>query len=90
MSRSVDDTPEEVQLFIKKSQTPYILSKPIHGSQRIIERTAEGTTIALNLIINYELEQIILSFGDNVKVLSPISLVDKIKRRIADALKFYQ
>jgi predicted DNA-binding transcriptional regulator YafY len=90
VSRSIDDMPEEVRLFISKSQSPYILSKPIHGSQRIIDRTAEGTIIALNLIINYELEQVILSFGNNVKVLSPISLVNRIKNRITDASKLYQ
>lgn len=90
VSRSIEDTPEEVQLFVSKSQTPYILSKPIHGSQRIIERTSAGTIIALNLIINYELEQIILSFGDNVKVLSPTSLAERIKTRLNAASNFYK
>ena len=51
---------------------PYVVSKPIHGSQKTISPN-EGL-ISLDVIPNRELESIILSFGDDVEVLAPESL----------------
>lgn len=90
VSRNPGDEPQEVQLSISKNQLPYIVSKPLHGTQRMIEKLEDGAIIAINVILNYELEQTILSLGEHVKVLSPAILVDKIKKRISDAQKNYQ
>jgi hypothetical protein len=45
--------------------------------------------IRINVIINYELEMKILSFGEKVKVITPEKLVVKIKERIKQQLKNY-
>lgn len=90
VSRQINDTPQEVLLFVEKDTLPYVLTKPLHGSQRIVEKTETGAVIQINLIINFEFEQLILSFCDRLKVLSPDSLVDKIKLRFAKAMKKYQ
>ena len=90
VSRNPGDEPQEIQLFITKKQLPYIISKPLHGTQRMIEKSENGAIIAINVILNYELEQKILSFGEHVRVLSPANLRDKIKQRISEAQKNYQ
>ena len=63
---------EKVLLQFAPGRFPYIVSKPIHGSQKTISPN-EGL-ISLDVIPNRELESIILSFGDDVEVLAPESL----------------
>src|SRR5574344_74775 len=63
-----------VLLRISSSQMPYVESKPIHGSQRIIERNDDYSIVEIKVYNTYELKSIILSFGDNIEVISPESL----------------
>ncbi len=46
------------------------------------EQGASHTLISLDLIPNYELESMILSYGEGMEVLHPKSLRDKIKKKI--------
>lgn len=52
-----------------QSVLPYIVSKPMHGSQRIKENE-----IHLEVKINYELKALIRSFGNKLEVLEPAEL----------------
>ena len=67
-----DGKVEKVLLQFAPGRFPYIVSKPIHSSQKTISPN-EGL-ISLDIIPNRELESIILSFGDDVEVLAPESL----------------
>ena len=67
-----DGKVEKVILRFSTNRFPYVVSKPIHGSQKTISPN-EGL-ISLDVIPNRELESIILSFGDDVEVLAPESL----------------
>ncbi len=89
VSRELTDEPQEVQLWVSDTQLPYILSKPLHGTQRIIDKVENGSIISIKLILNYELEQTILGFGENVKVLRPEGLVKQITKRIRDLYSLY-
>ena len=75
-------------LQFSKRRFPYIVSKPIHGSQKTISPT-EGL-ISLDVIPNRELESIILSFGDDVEVLAPLSLRDAIATKIKNSSTKYE
>lgn len=75
---------EEVRLKVSPVMLPYIQSLPIHSSQSI-----DGDTITLHLIINPELENKIMSYGEHVEILSPPSLRNKIKERIMQSLSRY-
>lgn len=76
-------------LKISESLWPYIETKPIHGSQKIINRNEEYVDIELELILNYELESVILSHGEKIEVLEPLVLKYKIKSRIEEAFRNY-
>ncbi|MBS1651878.1 MAG: WYL domain-containing protein [Bacteroidetes bacterium] len=71
-----------IQLLFTPTEAPYILTKPIHGSQKKKELNKKGLLISVDLIPNIEFEKLILSFGENVKVISPKSFSNKIKNRI--------
>ena len=75
---------QNIKIQLSDNIIPYIISKPIHGSQKIL-----GNILTLELKINYELETLILSYGENMKVIEPPILVDKIKNRINKTSNFY-
>ena len=77
------EPPEEVVLFINRENAPYVLTKPIHHSQQLLENTVNGIIIQLQVQLNYELERVLLGFGDCLKVLKPARL----KRRIYDTAR---
>jgi len=45
--------------------------------------------VRINVIPNYELESLILSFGDNVKVLYPQKLKDRFKEKYLNSAGLY-
>ena len=73
---------ERVILKIDRQTWPYIETKPIHGSQKVIERAENYVMIALDLKINFELETLILSRGEAIEVISPEYLRNRIKERV--------
>ena len=83
--------PTLIQLWINKEQLPYTLSKPLHHSQKVIKRNDDGSaTISIKVIPNFELTQLLLSFGERIKVLSPTFLKEEIKQRIENNYMNYQ
>ena len=80
---------EKVILKISNELYPYIETKPIHGSQKVKENNENYTIIELELIPNYELESLMLSYGEGIEILSPDSLREHIRERIKLTLKNY-
>ncbi|MFA6677715.1 MAG: WYL domain-containing protein [Bacteroidales bacterium] len=70
---------EEIILSFNPTQGNYIKSLPMHHSQKILIDNDEEFRISLWLRPNYELQNEILKFGKNIKVLKPKWLADTIK-----------
>ena len=81
---------ENIKLHFTSPTAKYIASKPLHGSQKSKWLTEDLFEVSLDVVINYELERVILSYGSSVKVISPRKLVYLIKKRLEDAQKLYQ
>lgn len=81
--------PEKILLKFPKSEYPYVATKPWHGSQKKVAEDEISVTIELDVIVNYELEQKILSWGDYIEVLQPLSLREKIKSRLIACKNIY-
>lgn len=81
--------PVDIRLFIDRRNAPYILTKPLHSSQKLIEKSKNGIEISIQVIPNYELEREILGYGDSICVLSPLSLRKRIERILHNAKKLY-
>ena len=80
VSRPNDKGAVEVKLKFSAKRLPYVITKPIHGaSQRIDQDDPEKRTIIIDVLPNFELYQTILSFGAEVQVISPESVVNKMK-----------
>jgi predicted DNA-binding transcriptional regulator YafY len=67
----------------------YIQTKPLHGSQKDKWIDSNTLEVKLEVIPNYELERVILSYADSVKVIKPSSLVEKITSRTKKSLSQY-
>lgn len=89
VSISEGQDPVEIKIWVSAGQVPYISTKPLHTSQKMIDEQPEGSIFTLQLVPNFELEQTILMYGERVKVLEPKGLSDRIKSRIKLALKLY-
>ncbi|MDH6343801.1 putative DNA-binding transcriptional regulator YafY [Parabacteroides sp. PFB2-12] len=77
---------ERVLLEIDNVLFPYIETKPLHGSQKIKTRDPLTTTIELNLIINYELENLLLGYIDKIRIVAPDHFRERMLARINDAI----
>lgn len=84
-----DGNPQKILLEVDNNLFPYIENKPIHGSQRIIERGEVVSKIEIEVIPNYELRALILSYGDGIEVISPIGLRNDFKAIFERLLKKY-
>jgi predicted DNA-binding transcriptional regulator YafY len=70
---------EKILLKIAKDLWPYIESKPIHGSQKIKEKSENDILIELKVQINHELLSILFSYMENIEIIAPEGLRDKFK-----------
>ncbi len=82
--------PKKVELWIDTINAPYVLTKPLHNSQRHIRTNEDGSIIIhLFLIENYELERLLLGFGDGLEVLKPERLRNSLAKRLKLAHEKY-
>jgi len=80
-----------IELKIDRYNAPYVITKPFHHSQKTIETFENGSvTIRLRLHHNFELERLILGFGESIEVLKPKKLRDSIQFKLRKAYEFYQ
>lgn len=73
---------EKIKLKFSEKYVNYILTKPLHGSQKLDKTNEEGLTIYIEVIPNNELYQLLLSFGADVEVISPQKIRMEIKKII--------
>jgi predicted DNA-binding transcriptional regulator YafY len=82
VTRNVAEKPTQILFWTSPYHAPYIKTKPIHSSQKIVEETKEGTHFCIDVIPNFELERELIGFGEGLKVLSPNNIVRQLKRKI--------
>jgi predicted DNA-binding transcriptional regulator YafY len=86
----VDHKLEKISLSFHISQKPYIVSLPLHHSQKEINLDNGKTfDIALRIHPNFEFSQQILKYGSLVKVLEPKWLAEEIKEELRKGFENY-
>lgn len=78
---------ETVILRFDKDRFPYVVSKPIHHSQTIVDE--KQYLIKIQVRPNKELEAMLLSFGPQVEILQPEWLRAQFAKKIQEYLKIY-
>ena len=78
---------ENVVLKFATARFPYVINKPIHSSQIVIDE--ENCIIQLSVRPNKELEARIFSYGNQIEVLSPQWLREEISNKYKELIEIY-
>ncbi|MFS4417150.1 helix-turn-helix transcriptional regulator [Maribacter sp. 2307ULW6-5] len=74
------ERPSLVRLWVDAHNAPYVLTKPLHHSQRTLRTHTDGSVeVTISVRLNFELERIILGFGEAMEVLEP----ERLRKRMA-------
>ncbi len=80
-----------ISFWADRHNAPYIFTKPIHHSQKVLEEHDDHSmTFSIRVHHNYELERLLLGFGEGVRVISPDRLSRRIMAKHRKALANYQ
>lgn len=72
-----------IKLKFSENRINYVLTKPLHGTQKRDKSDESGLTIQIEVVPNNELYQLILSYGEDVIVISPI----EVRHEVSDKIK---
>jgi len=83
--------PRKIELWVDADNAPYILTKPLHHTQRLITENKDKSIIIHLLIVpNYEMERLLLGFGCGIEILKPENLRNRMKKNLEKALAKYE
>lgn len=86
-----DDHLLDVVLKIDESNAPYVLTKPFHHSQELLQSFEDGSILVKVCVhLNYEFERLILGFGQSIEVVSPSTLRRRMRRILRMAVEKYE
>jgi predicted DNA-binding transcriptional regulator YafY len=92
VSRSLDDKLSRIRFWASAEQSNYIKTKPLHHSQKIISEDADNHTCVfeIEVIINFEMYSVFMSYGAGIKILSPVSAVGYMRNQLNAARALYE
>jgi len=84
-----DVRPEKIVLRFSPESLPYVLTKPLHPSQK---KRKSGTDTLIQIMVkpNYELYSVLRSFGKNVEIIEPASVREAFVAELKAALEVYE
>ena len=81
---------QKVLVQIKIDSWPYMKSKPLHGSQKVVKETDTEVTVELDVQVNHELIALLFSYMNAIEIIEPTTLRERFKT-ISEAIynKYY-
>ncbi|WP_460220314.1 helix-turn-helix transcriptional regulator [Psychroserpens sp. MEBiC05023] len=80
---------QRIEFKVDKHNAPYVITKPFHASQRVIKHTEDGVIFNILVQVNFELERLILGFGETIEVIKPQALRDRILKKLKKSVSNY-
>lgn len=80
---------ERVVLRFRRPEAEYVLSLPLHHSQQTVLETLTCVDVAIDVVLNHELEREIMAYGEEVEVLEPAVLRTMIMKRYRNVMVCY-
>ncbi|NCD69364.1 helix-turn-helix transcriptional regulator [Mucilaginibacter agri] len=90
VTKTINQRDNEVIFWADKDTAPYIITKPLHPTQKLLKEEEDGKIFSIRVVLNFELERELLGFGARIKVLGPRILVKQIKVNLNKALNNYK
>ncbi len=79
-----------VIFWVDNDNAPYVITKPLHHTQKLLGEEAGGKIFSIKVILNFELERELLGFGAKMRVLAPEILVKQMKSQLNKTLERYE
>ncbi|TAG51880.1 MAG: WYL domain-containing protein [Cytophagales bacterium] len=86
----IEEPPQKIILRVFDTEIDYIKTLPLHDSQKIVSENEKFIDIEIKIVPNYEFENKILSIGEKIKVLEPLSFKNLIINRLKLNLENYK
>jgi len=84
-----DNNPIEIQIQVYEQIKEIIKLEPIHPSQRELSKTAKSLIISLMIEPTESFKQLVMSYGEQMEIISPNSLRKEITDMFGSAVKRY-
>ncbi len=85
-----DEEPVEIQIAFSEIQAQYVITQPLHHSQKRVEEITDKIVFKYKLVPNFEFYARILGWGNEVEVLSPLNIREGVQKIAARILSKYQ
>jgi predicted DNA-binding transcriptional regulator YafY len=85
----MEGEPQIIKFHVDKHELPYLQTRPIHHSQKIVGRDKTGVFMTIQVIPNTELMMELMSYGDGITVKTKGKLRSDIMRKLSSARKKY-
>ena len=91
VSKNIHERAERVKFWANAEQSRYIKTKPLHSSQCILsENPTDGSCIfCIDVVINFEMYSVFMSYGAGVKILSPRKCLNHMSQVLKAAASLY-
>jgi hypothetical protein len=80
---------EKIHLKFSENRINYVLTKPLHGSQKLDKTDKEGRMVTIEVVPNNELYQLLFSFGADLEVIKPMEIRKEILERVKNMINNY-
>lgn len=81
--------PQKVQVAFDAYSGRYIISQPIHFTQRVVKESDNEIILEWDILLTEEFYAFILKHGDKARIISPSTLATEIRERLQRALNLY-
>lgn len=91
VSKNIKNTPRRIKFWASAQQSKYIITKPIHRSQKLIrENPEDGSCIfRIDVVINFEMYSVFMSYGPGIKIIYPRMAVNYMRDTLREAADLY-
>jgi len=89
VTKSPNQREGDVFFWIDNESAPYIITKPLHHTQKLLSEDKTGKIFSIRVILNFELERELLGFGPKIKVLGPRILVKQMRALFEKCVNHY-
>lgn len=87
VTRYADAEPVEIKLLFSKTRAPYVITKPLHPSQKH-RFVGDKLEVRIRVIPNKELFALLLNFCPDIEVLEPEDVRAQFQNTLKESLKF--
>lgn len=92
VSKNLNSPSSLVKFWATQEQAQYIKTKPIHPSQEVLKenRKTGECLFCINVVPNFELYSVLMSYGPGIKVTYPPKAVNYMRNKLHDAAALYK